>query len=148
MALAKEFGVDHILNIAQTSEDERVEFVRSLTRGRGADIVVECAGVAEAVPEGLEMLRKGGIYIEAGNFVETGEVSLSPHRHFCAKNIRLIGMTNHPFTGYTPSLELMQRQANLFPFEKFVTHEYPLAQTEQAMLKSLEPDCMKVVVVP
>ena len=58
-------------------------------------------------------------------------------------------MTNHPFTGYTPSMELMQRYADRVPFEKFVTHEYPLAQTEEAMLKSMEPEgCMKVVIVP
>lgn len=147
--LAREFGVDHTLNVTETTQDERIDFVRSLTYGRGADIVVECAGIAEVVPEGLEMLRKGGVYIEAGNFVETGEVSLSPHRHFCSKNIRLIGMTNHPFTGYTPSMELMQRNTNRFPFEKFVTHEYPLAQTEMGMLKSMQPEqCMKVVVAP
>ena len=149
LALAKEFGVDHAINVTQTTQDERIEFVRSLTHGRGADIAVECAGIAEVVPEGLDMLCKGGIYIEVGNFVETGEVSLSPHRHFCSKNIRLIGMTNHPFTGYTPSMELMQRYADRVPFEKFVTHEYPLAQTEEAMLKSMEPEgCMKVVIVP
>ena len=146
--LAKEFGADYVLNVDQTTAKERIELVRSVTHGRGADIVAECAGIADVVPEGIEMLRKGGFYIEAGNFVEMGEVSLSPHRHFCSKNIRLIGMTNHPFTGYTPSMKMMQKQAHLFPFEKFVTHEYPLAQTEQAMLRSLEPDCMKVVVVP
>ena len=149
LRLAEEFGADHIVNAAETTPEERIEFVRSLTHGRGADIVVECAGIAEVVPEGLDMTRKGGIYLEPGNFAETGEVSLSPHRHFCSKNIRLIGMTNHPFTGYTPSMELMQRYADSFPFEKFVSHEYPLLQTESAMLKSMEPEeCMKVVVVP
>jgi len=148
LALAREFGADHTLNVARTTAEERIEFVRSLTHGRGADIVAECAGTAAAVPEGLEMLRKGGVYIEAGNFVETGEVALSPHRHFCAKNVRLIGMTNHPFTGYTPSMKLMQGYADRFPFEKFVTHEYPLVQTEQALLKSMEPDCMKVAIAP
>ena len=149
LGLAEEFGADHTVNAAETTSEERIALVRSLTRGRGADIVVECAGIAEVVPEGLDMTRKGGIYLEPGNFAETGEVSLSPHRHFCSKNIRLIGMTNHPFTGYTPSMELMQRHADQFPFEKFVSHEYPLLQTESAMLKSMEPEeCMKVVVVP
>ncbi len=148
LALAREFGADHTLNVGQTSAQERIDFVRGLTGGRGADIIAECAGVPNTVLEGLEMLRKGGIFIEAGNFVETGEVSLSPHRHLCAKNVRLIGITNHPFTGYTPSMALMQRYASLFPFEKFVTHEYPLAQAEQALLKSMMPDCMKVVIVP
>lgn len=148
LALAREFGADYTLNVAQTTREERLDLIRSLTHGRGADIVVECVGIAEVVPEGLDMLRKGGIYIEAGNFVEMGEVSLSPHRHFCSKNVRLIGMTNHPFTGYTPSLKMMQKQAHLFPFEKFVTHEYPLADAEQALLKSMQPDSMKVVIVP
>ena len=148
LALAREFGADHTLNVAETTGEERIDFVRSLTRGRGADIVVECAGVPDVVPEGLDMLRKGGIYIEAGNFVETGEVSLSPHRHFCAKNVRLIGMTNHPFTGYTPSMALLRQHADRFPFEKFVTHQYPLGQTERALLKSMEPNSMKVVVTP
>jgi L-iditol 2-dehydrogenase len=66
----------------------------------------------------------------------------------CAKNIRLIGMTNHPFTGYTPSLELLQRHADRFPFERFVTHEVPLQEMLAGLLQSMQPDCMKVVVVP
>ena len=65
LELARDFGADHALNVQNTSFEERIEFVRSLTRGRGADLVVECAGVAAAVPEGLEMLRKGGVYVEA-----------------------------------------------------------------------------------
>ena len=149
LELARAFGADHVLNVAQTTAEERLEFVRSRTHGRGADLVLECAGVAEAVPEGLEMLRKGGVYVEAGNFSDTGEIALSPHRHLCAKNVRLIGMTNFPFTGMTPSMDLLERHADQFPFERFVSHEYPLSQMPEAMLKSLDSDsCMKVVVVP
>jgi len=148
LSLAKAFGADHVLNVTRTSERERVDLVRSLTPGRGADVVVECVGKAEVVVEGLEMLRKGGIYVEAGNFVESGEVTLSPHRHLCAKNVRLIGMTNHPFTGYTPSMKMMLRTAHLFPYDRFVSHVFPLAQTEAALLRSMEPDTMKVVIAP
>ena len=78
MRLAEEFGADHTVNAAETTSEERIALVRSLTRGRGADIVVECAGIAEVVPEGLDMTRKGGIYLEPGNFAETGEVSFKP----------------------------------------------------------------------
>lgn len=142
LELAREFGVDHTINVSEATDAKRIDFVRSLTRGRGARY---CGGVCGCCQGGA---RRGGVYLEAGNFSETGEVSLSPHRHFCAKNVRLIGMTNHPFTGYTPSIELMQKHAHQFPFEKFVTHEYPLEQMEQGLLKSMEPDCMKVVVTP
>lgn len=146
--LAREFGVDHVINVSRTDAAERLEAVRSLTRGRGADIVVECAGVAEAVPEGLDMLRKGGAYVEAGNFVDTGEVLLNPHRHLCAKNVHLLGVTNHPFTGYTPSLELLERCADRFPLERFVTHEFPLDQAEEALTLVQSRNCLKVAIAP
>ena len=57
-------------------------------------------------------------------------------------------MTNQPFTGYKTSMQLMKKYAHHFPFERFVTHEYPLHQAEEALLRSMEPDCMKVVIVP
>lgn len=148
LKLAKEFGADYVLNVNETSSQDRIDLVRRLTHGRGADVVVECVGRPEVLPEGLDMLRTGGTYVEGGNFVETGQVSISPHRHLCAKNVRLIGITNHPFVGYTPSMKLMDKYASHFPLNKFVSHTYALADTEKAMLKSMEPDCMKVVVAP
>lgn len=148
LARAAEFTADHLIDVSKTDQQERVARVRELTSGRGADLVVECAGVPEAVPEGLEMLRKGGVYVEAGNFVDTGEILLSPHRHLCSRNVHLIGMTNHPFTGYVPSMELLEREADRFPLERFVTHEYPLARAREALARAQEGDCLKVVLTP
>ncbi|MFH1567271.1 MAG: zinc-binding dehydrogenase, partial [Gemmatimonadota bacterium] len=147
LARAREFGADCVLDVSCTSPAERLEAVRALTGGRGADIVVECAGVPEAVPEGLELLRRGGVYVEAGNFVDTGTVPISPHR-LCARNLHLVGMANHPFTGYLPSLELLAREAGRFPFERFVTHQYPLAQTAAALETAQRGDSLKVAIAP
>lgn len=146
--MAGRFGADYTLNVRETTSQERIEFVRDMTSGRGADLVLECAGVPEAVVEGLEMLRKCGTYIEAGNFADTGEVSFNPHRLLCAKNVRLIGVTNHPFTGYYAAMRLMEKYAATFPFHEIVTHRYPLSQAHEALLKSMQPDCMKVVITP
>jgi threonine dehydrogenase-like Zn-dependent dehydrogenase len=45
-----------------------------MTEGRGADVVVECAGVPSAFLEGIEMLRQGGTFVEVGmKVVITGE---------------------------------------------------------------------------
>lgn len=148
--LAKEFGADVCINIKRTSRDERIEMVKDLTDGLGADLVVECTGVPTAVIEGLEMTRKGGMYIITGMFVDVGEVSINPHRHLCAKNIRLIGQTNHPRSGYLPSLKLMEKFAKFFPpFERIITHRFPLEKAPEAMETSLDADrTMKVVIVP
>jgi L-iditol 2-dehydrogenase len=60
----------------------------------------------------------------------------------------LTGLTNHPYTKYEASLRLLQKYGRRFPFERIVTHRYPLAQAEAALLKSLEPDSVKVVIQP
>ena len=61
LQFAKRLGADHVLNVSQTSLADRLDFIRGLTQGRGADMVIETAGVPQAVPEALEMLRLGRI---------------------------------------------------------------------------------------
>ena len=146
--MAKDFSADHTLNIGETSREERISYVRDLTHGRGADLVVECTGSPHAVIEGLDMLRKGGTYIEAGNFVDTGTTEININRHLCAKNVRLFGVTNHPFTHYGQSLKLMEKYSKIFPIEKFVTHRFKIEEAEKGLRRSFDQDTMKVVIEP
>jgi L-iditol 2-dehydrogenase len=94
------------------------------------------------------MLRKGGTYVELGNFVDTGAIEINVHRHIVARNARIIGLTNHPYTKYDASLRLLQTYQRQFPFERTITHRYPLAEAEAALLTSMRPDSMKVVIQP
>ena len=136
--LAREFGADITINAKNTTEEERIELVMQETRGRGADLVVECVGIPSVVPEGLRMLRKAGMYLEPGNFVDTGGIMLNIHE-ICAKNLRIIGMCNHTHNSYQACMEMMVRSLDWFPWDKFVSHIYPLAQTEEA-IKAMEED--------
>jgi threonine dehydrogenase-like Zn-dependent dehydrogenase len=111
-------------------------------------VVVDCAGVPAALVEGLEMARKGGAYLETGAYVETGTAQISPHRHLCSKSIRLIGSTNHPYTGYGPALKLLERYGETAGFREIVSHRIPLADVERALETSLTPESGKVLVAP
>ena len=82
------------------------------------------------------------------NFADTGEITLNVHRHVCSKNIRLIGLTNHPSTGYGPALRLLERYADRYPFEEFVSHEFGLADADLALHTSMSPESLKVVINP
>jgi len=145
---ARKLGADVILNARRTSEPDRLAAVRELTHGRGVDMVVECAGVPEAVREGLEMLRLGGLLVEAGNFSDMGEISISPHRHLCAKNVRILGVGGEEPAAYGPSMRQMARYMRQYPLKEFVTHRFGLRQVEEAMKKSMAADSMKVVIDP
>jgi L-iditol 2-dehydrogenase len=145
LSLALEMGADLALNVRETSPKERIEAVREMTGGRGADIVVECAGVPEVIPEGLEILRPGGFYIESGNFSDMGDVTIKPHL-VCSKNLRIIGIGGEAITAYSPSMEAFLRYRQHYPLHKFVSHRYPVAEAEAAIGCSMTDDSMKVVI--
>jgi L-iditol 2-dehydrogenase len=110
--------------------------------------VVETVGQPDVVKVGLEMLRRGGTYLETGNFADTGNVTLNVHRHIAAKNVLIYGNSNHPHDGYYAAMDMMYRHRKTFPFEKLITHRFPLTQAQEALETSLEPEALKVVFVP
>ena len=145
---AKRLGADHAMKVGSTLRQERLQFVKDLTGGRGADMVIECAGVPEAVREALEMLRIGGLLVEAGNFSDLGEVGISPHRHLCAKNARILGVGGEEPAAYGPGMRQMLRYMKHYPLREFVTHRFGLRDVNAAMQKSMDGDSMKVVLEP
>lgn len=147
LSIAKEFGADILINSSETTEEERVEIVMQNTNGRGADLAVECVGRPFVVPEGLKMLRKAGMYLEPGNFVDCGSIPIDIHE-ICSKNLRIVGMSNHTHVGYKAHMEMMERSMEWFPWEKFISHRFSLTEAQIAIETSMRPDSMKVVIDP
>jgi threonine dehydrogenase-like Zn-dependent dehydrogenase len=148
LQFARRLGADVTLNAATTTLADRIDFVRSLTGGRGADLVIETAGVPQAFTESLELMRLGGMLVEAGNFSDLGEVLISPHRHICAKSARILGVGGEEPAAYGPSMRQMARYMEHYPLREFVSHQYGLRDVEAAVHKSVAPDSMKVVINP
>jgi L-iditol 2-dehydrogenase len=148
LGLAKRLGADHTIDAARTTPAERLVQIRDLTHGRGADVVVECAGVPQVVPEALEMLRVGGMLVEAGNFSDLGEVPINPHRHLCSRNVRILGVGGEEAAAYGPSMRQLARYMRQYPVREFVSHRYRLNDTDAAVQKAIAPDSMKVVIDP
>src|SRR5436309_15193707 len=76
LSMAERLGADAAIDAPRTTAEDRLKVVRDLTRGRGAGVVVECAGVPQGIPEALAMLRLGGMLVEAGNFSDLGPVQI------------------------------------------------------------------------
>ncbi len=149
LEMSKEFGADLGINVSKYTDVQLVEYIRQETSGRGADVVVETVGRPEVLKVGLEMLSRGGTYMETGNFVDTGStVELNVHRHIAAKNVLLFGNTNHPHDGYYAALDMMWRHRNEYPFEKLITHRFTYDQAQEAVKKSFDEDALKVVFTP
>jgi L-iditol 2-dehydrogenase len=65
--------------------------VLSATEGRGPDIVIEAAGSARAVEEGLDIVRDGGVYVIAGHYTDVGASTISAHHHINRKHLDVRG---------------------------------------------------------
>jgi L-iditol 2-dehydrogenase len=151
--LADNLGVfDEIINIDEVPDaQERAARVIEMTpRNIGADLVVDCTGVANAVPEGLDMVRRGGVYLETSSFVNTGTTTLNPFKHLCSKDVYLLGHYGSPPVSYEIALrfiELAWRKHHI-PLDKIVTHKFPLARTEEALIHQQQKKGMKAVITP
>jgi len=145
--LAKKAGADIVFNVKKTTEAERIEAVYANTHGLGAALVVECVGRPFVVSEGLKMLRKAGMYLEPGNFVDCGETPINIHE-ICAKNLRIIGMSNHTHNCYREAMEMMLRWKDAYPWQEMISHRFPVEKAEDAIKTGMTDESMKVLIKP
>jgi threonine dehydrogenase-like Zn-dependent dehydrogenase len=142
------FGVTQTIDASKTELAERIERVRRKTGGRGADVVIDCSGVAGTFTEALEMVRWGGTVIEAGAFVDLGPVPVNPNRDVCTRNVCVLGIGGETADSYVPVMEAMAAHLDELPLTSFVSHRLPLERAAEAIELSQSPDAMKVVFAP
>ncbi len=126
LELAKKMGADVTIDIGEIQDPEaRTKRVLENTpRGRGADVVFECAGFLPALPEGLGYVRQSGTYVEMGHFVDVGNIDFNPNRLLMRKNLRLEAIWGSHPEHFVRGLPILER--NEFPFAEMVSHILPL----------------------
>ncbi|MHB9093788.1 MAG: zinc-binding dehydrogenase [Eubacteriales bacterium] len=148
LSLAKKLGADHVLNIEVLGFEKVLKSVTEITNGLGADVAIECAGEPEAVVQGLEFLRTGGMYLVVGVFVAKGDISFDPHRLILAKNARIIGIGGDGLTSYGPSIKMLEKWARILPIKDIVTHRFHVSEAKAAIQQALDLNSCKVVFEP
>ncbi len=147
LAFAEELGATLTLNVDETDLDERLARVREHAGGLGADVVVDCSGVPETLPECLRLARFGGVVIEAGAFVDLGPVELNPN-DLCTRNLSVLGIGGETAQAYAPALELMARNLEKIPLDRLVTHRFGLAGAAEALELAQTDAAVKVAIDP
>jgi len=143
---SRRFGVTHTLSIKNTTADERREFVRSLTGGRGADAVYEMVGKADVVREGLGLVRQGGWFISAGFGQPGGRMEWDPFADLVRPDLKYVGVWVSHTKHTLRALDLMKR--HLDDFALMVTRALPLAEVNQAHDLMRRGEAMKVALEP
>lgn len=143
LELAKKLGAHVTIDISKVRDPaERKELALAATPGKaGADIVFEAAGFLPAFPEGLELVKQDGAFIEVGHFVDVGTVAINPNQHFLRPNLRLEGIWGSRYHHFVRAVAIMENQE--VPFQEMVSHVLPLERVADgfdALNKNYELD--------
>jgi L-iditol 2-dehydrogenase len=126
LELAKRMGADVVINVEEArTVEERTELVLAQTGQRaGADVVFECSGFLSAIPEGLGYVKRNGTFVEVGNFVDQGPISLNVNQLMMRRNLRFEAIWGSRAEHFVRGLPLLER--NEFPYREMVSHVLPL----------------------
>jgi len=145
LAIARRLGSDVLIN-ARTLDP--VQALRDLTKGRGADVVVEAAGSETSMNQATAMLKHNGI-LALYSWI-TQPVTLNIGRwHDDGLQIRTTGLVHHTEQErviWTPWAlrPVVQGQVDVRPL---ITHEFPLEKVAEAFeVADRDPAAVKVVV--
>ena len=139
LAVAAELGAHYSLNIQQ---EDPVALVKSLGDGFGADLVIDCTGVSQALQQSLELVRPNGRITKIGWGPQPLDFNLDL---LVGKAVTLQGSFSHTYPTWERVLRLLSTgQINLRPV---IGGVYPLAKWEEAFRAMERGDNVKSVVI-
>lgn len=135
LALCRRFGAEATVSIEDhPTPESRIDAVRELTLPFGADLVMDCAGHPSAGPEGIEMLRDGGTYVEMGQFTDAGSVDTNWHR-ICTKDVNVLGSWAFTANDIPLGIDMLHRARDRYPWAAMQT---PFPFTEAGIGEAID----------
>jgi len=142
--LAKQLGVDHVLNSSTESAESLAKAVRDVTAGDGVDASLEMSGHPAALHLAFGAVKNGGRVSLFG--IPTGPVTCDLANEIIFKGIRVYGVTGrHLFSTWYRLSGLFKAGLNVKPV---VTHTFPLSDFAKGFELIRSGRCGKVVLFP
>lgn len=141
LELAKRCGADLTINIAT---EDAVAMIKDLTDGYGADVYLEATGHPSAVPQGLNLLRKLGRYVEYGVF--GSDVSVDWSIISDDKELDVLGAHLGPYC-WPAAIRMIE--SGILPMDEICTHQLPLSEFQRGLdLVASGKESVKVSLIP
>jgi len=122
---AKECGADYTINYENA---DPVEEVKKITGGKGADVVIECAGTPVAISESILCTRKNGNDVLV-SLPKVRDIPVSILT-IVQNQIHVIGSKANP----NCSKKVLQMiDSNMINAKKLITHQFDLSEMEKAL---------------
>jgi D-arabinose 1-dehydrogenase-like Zn-dependent alcohol dehydrogenase len=145
LALARAVGIgdEHAEVVESGDPDAALETILDRTNGIGADLVIECTGVPDALEQGTRMVRRGGSYLVVGQYTDSGNTWFNPHQ-IVYRQLDIIG--SWAFTGahLAEYIRVLPTLTERFDLQRLVT-TFPLDQVGDALAQVANGTVMKAI---
>lgn len=142
LQLAQQLGATHVIN---PEREDPVAAVKDLTRGRGADVTIETAGLPDVWKMSLELVRKGGTVVFFGGCPTGSQISVDTDRvHYHELTIR--GVFHH--TPKTVARALRLLSSGVVDASRLISGRVPLRDTQIALEKVMAGEAVKMAIIP
>ncbi|MGQ9732432.1 MAG: zinc-binding dehydrogenase [Candidatus Zipacnadales bacterium] len=146
LALCREFGAAQTFVVDEMQKGELKEAVLELTHGLGANSIIDCTGAPKALADNLDLVAPYGTYSIPGIATPVGEMRIGLFEQIARKNVNLQGVWVSDTGHLYQALQLVMHGE--LPFEKLVTHRFPLSQATSALEVMANKEAIKAVLVP
>jgi threonine dehydrogenase-like Zn-dependent dehydrogenase len=148
LEVAAMFGADEFVDLSDFPEAaQRVRRVRELTGGWGADVVMEVGGYPRITEEGVQMVASGGRYVEIGN-ISPGLTYAADPALWVTQNITIFGNNHYGRRHLRDALDILRRTRNKYPYDKIVSHKFPLSEINEAFAQQDKGAITRSSVIP
>ncbi|MEP0843423.1 MAG: zinc-binding dehydrogenase [Phycisphaerae bacterium] len=133
LAAAGAMGAAHVLDVAATTERQRLEWVREHTAGRGADVVIEATGSPPAVVQAMRFARDAGRVVIVGQYTDCGETALNPHLDLNRKHLEVRGCWGCDFSHLHRGLEYLRHGSLASRWDSIELATFDLADAQKGL---------------
>jgi threonine dehydrogenase-like Zn-dependent dehydrogenase len=147
LTITDDWGLTTCFDIFTSSHEDRKAEILDRTEGRGADLVIECAGPAVAFNEGLDILRRGGSYLVLGQaHRETVPVNTTGLK---VRQQNVVTSLSAEIVHFHEAMAFLERYAERFDLAQMVnTHSFSLDDVATALDVMRSGEAMKPVIRP
>ena len=142
LEVARALGASHLVN---AHKQDTITAIRDLTRGFGADVVIECAGTKSTWESSVDIVRRGGRVLWFGGLPGGTKVEIDAARvHY--GEVDLLNMHGGTTQNACEAFDLIVSGA--INAAALLNGELPLEQVELGLKKMIAGEVVKMVINP
>ena len=136
----------HIVDMREVGWEQEV---KALTDGEGPDKIADFTSDEQILNTALRLIAHDGfLYIQENLYNTNRRLNIDPYAHMAEKNLTIAGTIDSRAKDRPGILRMLRNKEVQQMWDAMATHEFPLAEVDQALELTLTRQCGKVLVYP